>query len=70
MLKIQIVAANFNFLPNKLIFCCGNYSREETIQGRAETVCGNMVDINNLEKYQVQLENIKNQVQINRGLNS
>ena len=24
----------FNFLPNKLNFCCGNYSREETIQGR------------------------------------
>ena len=30
----QIVAANFNFLPNKLNFCCGKYSREETIQGR------------------------------------
>jgi hypothetical protein len=24
----------FQFLPNKLIFCCGNYSREETIQGQ------------------------------------
>ena len=32
--KIWIVAANFNFLHNKLNFCCGNYSREETIQGR------------------------------------
>ena len=29
-----MVAANFNFLPNKLNFCCGNYSREETDQGR------------------------------------
>ena len=28
MKKIQIVAANFNFLPNKLNFCCGNYSRK------------------------------------------
>ena len=33
-MKIQIVATNLNFLPNKLNFCCGNYSREETIQGR------------------------------------
>ena len=24
----------FQFLPNKLIFCCRNYLREETIQGR------------------------------------
>ena len=28
LLKIQIVAANFNFLPNKLIFCCWNYMRK------------------------------------------
>ena len=28
-----MVAANFNFLSNKLNSCCGNYSREETIQG-------------------------------------
>ena len=28
---VQIVAANFNILPNKLNFCCGNYSRAETI---------------------------------------
>ena len=26
--------ANFNFLPDKLNFCCGNYLREETIQRR------------------------------------
>ena len=26
-----LVATNFIFLPNKLNFCCGNYSREETI---------------------------------------
>ena len=64
------ISSYTNVSLNKHNFCCGNYSREETIQGRAETVCGNMVDINNLEKYQVQLENIKNQVQINRGLNS
>ena len=30
-LEIQIVAANFNFLPNKLNFCFRNYSRKETI---------------------------------------
>ena len=30
----RIVAANFNFLLNELNFSCGNYSREETIQGR------------------------------------
>ena len=29
-----MVAANFNFLPNKLNFCCGNYSGEETIHER------------------------------------
>ena len=29
-----LVATNFNFLPNKLNFCYGNYTREETIQGR------------------------------------
>jgi hypothetical protein len=29
--KIKIVAANFNLLDNKLNFCCGNYSRAETI---------------------------------------
>ena len=29
-----MVAADFNFVPNKLKFCCGNYSREETIQGQ------------------------------------
>ena len=29
-----MVAKNFNLLPNKLNFCCGNYSREETIQGQ------------------------------------
>ena len=28
MKKIQIATANFNFLPNKLNFCCGNYSRK------------------------------------------
>ena len=32
--KIQIDAANFNILPNKLNFCFGNYSREENIQGQ------------------------------------
>ena len=32
--KIQIVDANFNFLPNKLNFCLGNYWRQETIQER------------------------------------
>jgi hypothetical protein len=32
--KIQTVIENFNFLPNKLKFKGGNYSREETIQGR------------------------------------
>jgi hypothetical protein len=26
------VATNLIFLPNKLNFCCGNYSREATIQ--------------------------------------
>ena len=31
---IQIVPEYFNFLPNELNFYCGNYSREETIQGR------------------------------------
>ena len=31
--NIQIVAANLNFLHNKLNFCCGNYSRAETIRG-------------------------------------
>ena len=35
--KIQIVVANFNFVPNKLNFCCGNYSRAETLRGN--TVC-------------------------------
>ena len=30
--KIQIVAANFSFLPNKLNFCRGKNSREETVQ--------------------------------------
>ena len=34
IVEVRIVAANFNFLPNKLNFCCANYSREETIQGR------------------------------------
>ena len=29
---MQIVAKNLNFLPNKLNFCCGNYSREETLR--------------------------------------
>ena len=33
MKKIQTIAANFNFLPNKLNFCCENYSRAETIRG-------------------------------------
>ena len=28
IVEIQIVAANFNFLPNKLNFCCGNYMRK------------------------------------------
>jgi hypothetical protein len=23
--ETQTVVTNFNFLPNKLIFCCGNY---------------------------------------------
>ena len=32
----RIVAANFNFLPNKLNFCCGNYSKAETIQGQKQ----------------------------------
>ena len=32
-LKIQIAAANFWFLPNRLNYCCGNYSREDTIRG-------------------------------------
>ena len=32
MLKIQIVAANLNFLPNKLDFCCGNFSRNYGMQ--------------------------------------
>ena len=32
IVEIQIVAANFKFLPNKLNFWCGNYSREKTIQ--------------------------------------
>ena len=32
----KTVWANFNFLPNKLIFCCEKYSR-------GETICGNMV---------------------------
>ena len=31
-----IVAANFNFLNNKLNFYCGKYSREGTIQGRKQ----------------------------------
>ena len=33
IIKYNQVAANSNFLPNKLNFCCGNYSREETIRG-------------------------------------
>ena len=70
-LKIQIVAANLNFLPNKPIFCCGKYSRGKTIQWRKLGICGNIVNINgNQEKYQVQQDNIKNQGKINRGLNS
>ena len=32
------VATNFNLLPNELNFCCGNYSREDTIQGPKQ--CG------------------------------
>ena len=28
------VHANFNFLPKQLNFCCGSYSKEETIQGQ------------------------------------
>ena len=30
--NMYLVAANFNFLPNKLNFHCGNYSSEEPIQ--------------------------------------
>ena len=33
---IQIVAAIFHFLLNKLNFCCRNYSRVETIQGQKQ----------------------------------
>ena len=39
LLKIQTVTANFNFLPNKLNFCCGNYSREETTRGYTDLPC-------------------------------
>ena len=31
--KIQIVAWNFNFLPNKQNFCCGSYWKAESIHG-------------------------------------
>ena len=43
MKKIQIVAANFNFLPDKLDFYCGNYSSEETNYSRAKTIRGNTI---------------------------
>ena len=33
-LNLEIIEnSNFNLLPNKLNFCCGNYSREKTNQG-------------------------------------
>ena len=35
--EIQIVAANFNFLPDKLHFCSGNYSWAETLRGNTVT---------------------------------
>ena len=38
IVEIQIVAANFNFLTNKLNFCCENYSRKETIHGNTVTL--------------------------------
>ena len=30
--NFTVVAANFNFLHNKMNFCCGNYSRKETVK--------------------------------------
>jgi hypothetical protein len=42
LLPIKIVNPIFNFLHNKLNFCCGNYLREETINYKevltAETI--------------------------------
>ena len=31
---MEIVAEIFQFLLNKPKFCCGNYSKEETIEGQ------------------------------------
>ena len=68
--EIQIVAANFNFLPNKLNFCWGNYSREETIQGRKlyEEIRELCLHIHTAYLYLECLLNI--QIGISRHLNS
>ena len=41
---MYVVATNFNYLPNKLNFCYGNYSREGTTYSRTETIRGNNVE--------------------------
>ena len=38
------------FLPNKLNFCCANYSREETIWGNSNFVCSQIKNIYRLYK--------------------
>ena len=44
--KIQKVDKNFNFLPNKLIFCCGNYSKSDSMGGNTIYISKFIVNFN------------------------